>query len=135
VNDAELAAFLARALTAVISTVGRDGTPRGTPVWFLYEDGRVLIWTGAGRGWVRNLARAPQVAITVAEHEPPFAAVVLRGTGVVHQDRPDTAAIIRRLTEKYIPAPDVDAYIARYAALTTIVEVSVTSARSWGRGY
>lgn len=134
-NDAELTAFLARPLTAVVSTIGRDGTPRAAPVWFLYEGGRVLIWTDAGRGWVRNLARMPQVAITVAEHEPPFAAAVLRGTAVVQSERPDAAAVIRRITAKYIPAPEIDAYIVRFAALATVVEVTVTAARSWGRGY
>lgn len=134
-NDAELTAFLALSLTAVVSTVARDGTPRAVPVWFVYEAGRVLIWTDAGRGWVRNLARLPVVAITVAEHEPPFAAAVLRGNAVVQSDRPDAAAVIRRITVKYIPAPEVDAYIARFAALTTIVEVTLTAVRSWGRGY
>ena len=93
------------------------------------------IWTDAGRGWVRNLARRSQVAIAVAEHEPPFAAAVLRGTAMVQRERPDAAVIIRPITEKYIPAPEVDTYIARFAALTTIVEVTVTAARSWGRGY
>jgi PPOX class probable F420-dependent enzyme len=135
VNEAELTAFLARPLTAVVSTTGKDGAPRAAPVWFLYEGGRVLIWSDAGRGWVRNLARRPQVAITAAEHEPPFAAAVLRGTAIVQGDRPDAAAVIRRITAKYIPAHEVDAYIARFAALTTIVEITVTAARSWGRGY
>jgi len=135
VNEAELTAFLARPLTAVVSTIGKDGTPRAAPVWFLYEGGRVLIWSDTGRGWVRNLARRPQVAIAIAEHEPPFAAAVLRGTAVVQSDRPDAAAVIRRLTEKYIPAPEVDTYIARFAALTTIVDVAITTARSWDRGY
>jgi PPOX class probable F420-dependent enzyme len=135
VNAAEIAALLARPLVAIVSTTGKDGTPRGTPVWFLAEGDRVFIWTDAGRGWVRNIARAPQVAVTVAEHEIPFAAVLLRGMTQVQRDRPDGAAIIRRLTAKYVPEPDVDAYIAQYAALTTIVEVTVASSVGWGRGY
>jgi PPOX class probable F420-dependent enzyme len=135
VNEAEKTAFLARPLTAIVSTIGRDGAPRGTPVWFLYEDGRVFIWTDAGRRWVRNILRTPRVAVTLAEHEPPFAALLLRGTATVHRDHPDAAGIIRRITAKYIPPAEIDAYIAQYAALTTIVEVAVTSSAGWGRGY
>jgi PPOX class probable F420-dependent enzyme len=135
VNAAERDTFLARPLTAVVSTIGKDGAPRGTPVWFLYEDNRLLIWTDAGRGWVRNIARAPQVAVTIAEHERPYAAVLLRGTAKVERDRADAAGIIRRLTAKHVPAPEVDAYIAQFAHLTTIVDVSVTSYTAWGRGY
>jgi len=134
-NETERASFLARPLTAIVSTICKDGSPRGTPVWFLFEDNRLFIWTGARRGWVRNIARRPQVAVTVAEHEPPFAAVIVRGTALLQHDRPDAAAIIQRLTAKYIPLPECDQYIAQYAALTTIVTVTITSYVGWGRGY
>lgn len=133
-NPAERDAFLARPLTAIISTVARDGTPRATPVWFHHENERILIWTDAGRAWVRNIEREPRVAVTVAEHGEPHGAVLLRGTARVQRDRPDAAAVIRTITVKYVPPDEVDVYIAQYAALTTIVEVSIESSTGWVGG-
>jgi PPOX class probable F420-dependent enzyme len=135
VNPAERDAFLARPLTAIISTIGKDGTPRGTPVWFLHENNRILIWTDAGRAWVRNIDRTPRGAVTVAENERPFGAVLLRGTGQVQHDRPDAPDVIRRISAKYVAPDELDAYIAQYAELTTIVEVTIESFVGWNRGY
>jgi PPOX class probable F420-dependent enzyme len=135
VNDDERSAFLSRPLVATVATVAKDGSPRSTPVWFLFEDTRVFIWSDAGRAWVRNLVRMPSIALSIAEHEHPFAAVLLRGTATVDRDRPDAAEIIRRISAKYVPPSDLDDYIARYAALTTIIEVSVTSSLGWSLGY
>jgi PPOX class probable F420-dependent enzyme len=135
VNTAERDAFLARPLTAIVSTVARDGTPRGTPVWFLHQDDRVLIWTDAGRAWVRNIDRTPRVAVTVAENERPFGAVLLRGSAQVQRDRPDAADVIRAISAKYVAPDELDAYIAQYARLTTIVEVTIESYVGWGVGY
>ena len=134
-NPAERGAFLARPLTAIVSTTGKDGSPRGTPVWFLHENNRILIWTDAGRGCVRNIARAPQVAVTVAENERPFGAVLLRGTAQVQRERPDTADVIRRISARYVAPDELDAYIAQYAELTTIVEATIESSVGWGVGY
>ena len=41
--------LLAGQHTGVLTTVLPDGAPMGTPVWFLYRDGRILISTRADR--------------------------------------------------------------------------------------
>ena len=134
-NETELQAFLDRPLSAVVATVGRDGGAHSVPVWFVFHDGVFIVWTDAGRRWVKNVRANPRMSITVAEHEPPFAAVVARGEAKVLDDPPGLAADVRRIVERYIPAGEVDAYIEPWGMLRTIVKLVPTTTRAWARGY
>src|SRR3712207_8687354 len=71
------------ALLGVVSTLLADGSPHGVPVWYRYDGAAVHIWTHEERLWVRNVRRDARVAFSVQEIEPPFAAVVMRGTAEV----------------------------------------------------
>ena len=134
-NDEEMKTFLDRPMTAVVATVGRNGAAHSVPVWFAFHDGAFIVWTDANRQWVKNARANPRMSITVAEHEPPFAAVVARGEAEVLDEPPGLAADIRRIVEKYIPAGEVDAYIEQWGMLRTIVRIVPTTTRAWGRGY
>ena len=127
-------AFLERPMTAVVATAGRNGA-HSVPVWFSFHDGVFIVWTDAGRRWVKNAQANPHVSISIAEHEAPYAAVVARGDAEVLVDPPDLAADVRRIVERYIPAGEVDAYIEQWGMLRTIVRIVPTTTRAWGRGY
>lgn len=111
-------AFLERdapALCAAIATVQPDGSPRVVPIWYRWDGERMLVWSGAGRRWVRDLLAEPRVAVSVHEHAAPWPAVVLRGrasvrTGTVAELRDEIEAIVRR----YVPADEIAALIAGY---------------------
>ncbi len=48
-----------------LTSFRRDGTPVATPVWFVREDGRLLVETGA-RSWkVRRIRRNGDVTVAV----------------------------------------------------------------------
>ena len=133
-NEGDLSAFLARPLTAVIGTLARDGAPHAVPVWYRFDGHAFTIWTDEQRAWVRQLRRDPRCALTVAEHEPPFGAVLVRGRAEIATGA-DTAPEIRRIAERYVEADEVDAYIDSFRMLHTIVTVIPQVMRSWGRGY
>jgi hypothetical protein len=46
-----------------ITSYRRDGTPVATPVWFVQEDGDLLVQTDAGSGKVKRIRRNPNVRI------------------------------------------------------------------------
>lgn len=46
-----------------ITSFKRDGTGVATPVWFVQEDGRLLVHTDANSGKVKRIRRNPQVLI------------------------------------------------------------------------
>jgi PPOX class probable F420-dependent enzyme len=63
-----------------IATVGKDGTPRNTVIW-VDMDGEDLVVNGAAsRGWLKNLRRNPNVALTIYDHENPYHRVTVLGT-------------------------------------------------------
>lgn len=86
-SDAELDAFLAQPLIAVISTVDAKGRPRSAPVWFHWADGAAYVFTGRTSVKWRNIERNPRVSLCVDTREPPYAAVVIDGE-VEASDRP-----------------------------------------------
>ena len=134
-NESELQAFLDRSMTAIVATVGAKGGAHSVPVWVRFKAGSFRIWTDESRQWVKNARRNPRVSVAVAEHEAPFAAVIARGTAEVEVDPPEMDDDIRGIVERYIPAGEVDAYIAQWAALRTIVRIKALQIRAWGRGY
>ena len=134
-NEAELQAFLDRSMTAIVATVGAKGGAHCVPVWYRFEAGWFRIWTDGSRQWVKNALRNPNVSVAVAEHDVPFAAVIARGKAEVAVDPPGMEDDIRGIIERYIPEDEVDAYIAQWTSLRTIVRIETLNIRAWGRGY
>jgi uncharacterized protein len=56
-------ARLARAKCISLTTFRRDGSPVATPVWFVAEGDRLLIWTFADRGKVKRIRSDPHVTV------------------------------------------------------------------------
>jgi len=46
-----------------LTTFRRDGSPVATPVWFVPDGERILIWTFADRGKVKRVRSDPRVAV------------------------------------------------------------------------
>jgi PPOX class probable F420-dependent enzyme len=65
---------------ATLATVGRDGAPHVTPVWFRYEDGDFKVLVDRGSQKHRNIERDPRVVLCVDDRErPPFHTVIVHG--------------------------------------------------------
>jgi len=50
---------------AVIATLGADGTPHQTVVWYALDGDDVLINSRVGRRWPSDLQRDPRISLTV----------------------------------------------------------------------
>ncbi len=95
--------LLAGAHTAVLVTLGPDGAPHTSPVWFLFDGdagvaGVVHVSNVAGRQKQRNLERDPRVCFTVIDPLNSYRYLELRGTATVADD-PDCAvrdAVVRK---------------------------------------
>ncbi len=72
--------------TAVLTTIGPDGAPNSTPVWFLFRDGRVLVSTREGAQKAVNVGRDPRVSLAVVDPGQPERYVELRGRARVEPD-------------------------------------------------
>ena len=73
--------FFASPNTAVLTTVGKDGLPQSTAVWYLVDDDGVLktsILTS--RQKYKNLARHPKATLFVLDPTNPYRSVEVRAT-------------------------------------------------------
>jgi PPOX class probable F420-dependent enzyme len=86
-SKAEWQRFLRGRRVAVLGTVGADGTPLLTPIWYLFRDGQLLMRTGKESVKARNIAGDPRVSVCVQDERPPYASVTVYGKGSVEPTR------------------------------------------------
>lgn len=70
----------------VLATVGADGRPQMTAVWFLAEDDTVRLSLNTSRQKVRNLRRNPAVGLTILDLEAPTRYLEVRGDAEIAED-------------------------------------------------
>jgi PPOX class probable F420-dependent enzyme len=71
---------------ATLATIGKDGGPQLTEVWFLFENGKVKLSLNDARLKTRNLLARPQCSLFVLDLANPFRYVDVRGTAVIEPD-------------------------------------------------
>lgn len=63
--SADVLDFLAQPHHAVLATIGRDGMPQQTVLWYEFRDGVIVMNTAAGRVKERNIRRDPRISVCV----------------------------------------------------------------------
>lgn len=71
-----------------LTTVGADGTPQPSPVWFLWEDGELLVYSQPGKPKVKNVERQPRVALNFNTDALGDSVAVMTGEARVDPDAP-----------------------------------------------
>jgi PPOX class probable F420-dependent enzyme len=92
-------ADLLEAQTATLATVGRDGRPQLSSVWFLAEDGVVRFSLNTDRQKVKNLRANPVIGVHIQDPANPARYVELRGDARIEAD--DDYVFANREAAKY----------------------------------
>src|ERR1700739_1579306 len=80
----EMAAFLAEpGHLARIATIRPDGAPSVVPVWFIFENGRVLITPRKHSAFLQNIRRDKRVAATIDEDTGRYRKVIFEGAAEI----------------------------------------------------
>jgi PPOX class probable F420-dependent enzyme len=90
---------LLEAQFATLATIGNDGGPQLTEVWFLFEDGKVKISLNDSRLKTKNLRARPRCSLFILDLANPFRYMDVRGTAVVEDD--DDYEFAKRVGAKY----------------------------------
>lgn len=90
---------LLEAQFATLATLGKDGGPQLTEVWFLFEDGKVKVSLNDSRRKTKNLRARPQCSLFILDLANPFRYVDVRGTAVFEDD--DDYEFADRVGAKY----------------------------------
>ncbi|OUD04144.1 PPOX class F420-dependent oxidoreductase [Streptomyces swartbergensis] len=109
-------AFVTRgAPTGRFATVGADGTPNITPVWYVFDGEDFLFTTGDTTAKARNLRRDPRASLCVADDAPPFAYVEARGEVTLSEDLGELLDVATRAGARYMGAERAEAFGRRNA--------------------
>lgn len=84
---------------ATLATVGADGIPQLTEIWFLHADGELRLSLNTSRLKTRNLRRRPECSLLILDIANPYRYLEVRGRARVEPD--DDYAFARRLGTKY----------------------------------
>jgi len=79
--------FLRGRHVAVLTTIGADGAPVPTPIWYLYRDGCFYFRTATDAIKTENVRHDPRVSICVQDERPPYKAVIAHGTARIEAPR------------------------------------------------
>ena len=86
------AEFFSAPNTAVLTTVGEDGLPQSTAVWYLVDDGVLKTSILTSRQKYKNLARHPKASLFVLDPTNPYRSVEVRAEVELTPD-PDKALV------------------------------------------
>ncbi len=101
-SQAQVEEFLQVPRFAVFGTIRGNGAPQLTPVWYLYENGRVYVSMSVNSAKYRNLSRNPRVCICIAGQHPDARAVMIHGAAeLIPEESAWSDDIHWRLTRRY----------------------------------
>ena len=104
---------------AHIATIGPDGEPQSSPVWYGWDGEHFLFSQTKTRQKYRNVQRDPRVALSVTDPDNPYRYLEIRGT-VERIDPDPDKAFINSMAKKY---HDQDVYTGSPPSETRVVVI------------
>ena len=84
---------------ATLATVGDDGYPQLSEVWFLSQGDQIAVSLNTARQKLKNMETDPACALLILDVANPYRYVEIRGTAVVEPD--DDMEFARQVGAKY----------------------------------
>jgi len=102
-KDEELRHYLADQRILVVGTIGRDGRPHLTSLWYVLRGGNPWIFTYARSQKVRNLERDPRATLLVESGREYFElrGAMLIADATIHRDPELVATVGEELFVRY----------------------------------
>ncbi len=88
-----------------VATIGPNGEPQNTPVWFDWDGEHLRFSQTKGRQKYRNVNREPRIALSLVDPENPYRYIEIRGE-VVRIDEDPNFDFINAMSKKYLGLDD-----------------------------
>jgi PPOX class probable F420-dependent enzyme len=121
---------LLKANVAVLTTIGQDGYPQVTAIWFLFdEDGILKLSLNTARQKVKNLQAHPECTLFILDPTNPYRTLEVRAKAQITPDPDYTFA--RKVGAKYggVDLRDND----RPGETRVVVSLEPIKVNTWGR--
>ena len=110
-SEQEREEFLKEPNVAVLATVGPGGQAHAAPIWYLYEDGVLIMSTGRGSQKHRNVEAQPEITLVIDRRSLPYYAVMAQGRAEIGPRLADEDRL--KMAVRYLGEELAKAYIAR----------------------
>lgn len=87
---------------AHLATIGPDGAPQSSPMWFLWDGEYIKFTTTPNRRKYQNIQRDPRVAVSITDVDDPYIAAEFRG--VVERIEEDPTGVFYNTLAKHYGA-------------------------------
>jgi PPOX class probable F420-dependent enzyme len=102
----EVEVFLGETRSLNVATLGKDGAPHMTTLWFAVDDGKVLFETYGVSQKVVNLRRDPRIAVLceAGETYPELRGVSINGRAEIVDSGPAHTELMTKIVRKNVPS-------------------------------
>ena len=141
-TPAEIDEFLAGGHTLQVATLGEDGFPHLAPMWYRYEDGRIVFRSFTKSQKIVNLRRNPNLTVLLEDGKTydELRGVMIKGTARLVTDPEYVLGLYGRISADYrlidgvqreFTPEELQAAFGRMAAKNTAVIVEPAHVISW----
>lgn len=142
-TDAEIEDFLASNLKVQVASLGKEGEPHLSTLFYVVQDGRIAFWTYGRSQKIRNLERDPRVSALVEDGTDYFElrGVSISGRAEIVRDPEGIFEIGSRVATRMVGAQDFAelgdigrAEVERQATKRVGVVIDADTVASWDHG-
>jgi PPOX class probable F420-dependent enzyme len=136
----EIGDFLAGHMKVQVATVGPDGAPHLTTLFYVLDEGRIAFWTYGSSQKIVNLRRDPRITCLVEDGEDYFElrGVSIRGRATLVEEYDDLRALGARVVSRMAGDADLgelgDQIVEAQARKRVGVIVEPEHVASWDHG-
>ena len=136
-SDGEIEQFLTDNMKVQIATIGPDGTPHLTTLFYVLEQGMLAFWTYGRSQKVVNLRRDPRITCLVEDGEDYFElrGVSIQGTARIVEDYDEVRALGGKITRAMAGGADLgdfgDEIVEKQARKRVGIVVEPVKVASW----
>ncbi len=136
-STAEVLEFLEQGRHLQVATIGKDGWPHLTTLWYVVVDERVVFRCFSKSQRLVNLTRNPRLTVLVEEGDSyeSLRGVMIQGTAVLDNDPTAVLDAYYRVTAKYqnreVAREAVEQMFGRFVSKNTVVTVDPHNVISW----
>ncbi len=136
-TEAEIEGFLAENMKVQIATIGPDGMPHLTTLFYVIEDGQLAFWTYGASQKVVNLRRDPRISCLVEGGEDYFElrGVSIQGTARLIEQYDDIRALGAKVARRMAGGVDLgdfgDDIVEKQARKRVGIVVEPRKVASW----